>query len=87
MYDYILRIQYPGEDEPKWALAFSRRGDYQIINLETKPINGKIKRGHAELVILEENKFVDQTIPIKKAGRDHLQTAIARALNGSGRPK
>ncbi len=79
-YQYVLKICYPGESDPTWAIAFGRGGHYQIMNMETKPIHGKVLRGGADLVCLEE--LVDQKKP---PARTVLADAVKRALNGSGR--
>lgn len=85
-YKYVLQICDPGETSPRWAIAFGRYGEYQIINLEVKPISGKIRKGKAERVILEDNKLVDQTIPIDKRV-DYISEAVKRALNGKKPPQ
>jgi len=79
-YQYVIKICYPGESDPTWAVAFGRGGHYQIMNLESKPISGKVLKGGADLIKLEE--LVDQTQP---PPQNVLVAAVRRALNGSGR--
>lgn len=78
-YQYVIKIRYPGDADPTWAITFGRGGHYQIMNMETKPISGRVHKGGADLIQLEE--LVPQTPP----ARNVLADAIRRALNGSGR--
>ncbi len=78
-YQYVLKICYPGETDPTWAIAFGRGGHYQIMNMETRPISGKVHKGGADLIQLEELVPQDQT-----PARTFLADAVRRALNDTG---
>ncbi len=81
-FDYVVQIKEPGDDKPRWGIAFTRKGHFQILNMELKPVQGKVARGQATVVQLEEEKKLTLDQQMRQHTQEQLKSAVRRALYG-----